>query len=132
MKDPMHGNWVLTINEKSQPKAPKAKTAGAARDPRAQQWTYQDASGEVFVRDGQPLTPARVESLKKIGVKEVTLHKSGGFDLVCEELCGQGHYKMAGLVIVVTPEEYAEQFETAPDSADAGRSAAKTEVVSRK
>jgi len=131
MDDPMHKDWVLTIDETSQPKAPKAKAPGAARDPRAQQWTYQDASGEVFVRDGQPLTPPRVENLKKIGVKEVTLHKSGGFDLVCEELCGQGHYKMAGLVIVVTPEEYAEQFETAPESADAGEADAKT-AVSRK
>jgi hypothetical protein len=39
---------------------------------------------------------------------------------------------MAGLIIVVTPEEYAEQFETAPESADAGPGAAKTAVVSRK
>jgi cytochrome c oxidase subunit 2 len=30
----------------------------------------------------------------------------GEYDLVCAELCGWGHYKMAGRVRVVTREEF--------------------------
>ena len=32
--------------------------------------------------------------------------KLGVYDLVCAELCGWGHYKMAGRVRVVTQEEF--------------------------
>ena len=32
--------------------------------------------------------------------------KTGSYDLACAELCGWGHYKMKGLIRVVTPEEY--------------------------
>jgi hypothetical protein len=39
---------------------------------------------------------------------------------------------MAGKVIVVTPEEYAEEFEAAPDTADAGDAAAPKTTLSRR
>lgn len=32
--------------------------------------------------------------------------KTGPFELVCAQLCGLGHYRMKGLVIVHTPEEF--------------------------
>jgi cytochrome c oxidase subunit 2 len=32
---------------------------------------------------------------------------TGQFQLACNQLCGQGHYKMFGKLGVVTPEEYA-------------------------
>ena len=34
--------------------------------------------------------------------------ETGLYDLVCAELCGWGHYKMAGRVRVVTQDEYAQ------------------------
>ncbi len=33
--------------------------------------------------------------------------ETGTFELACSELCGLGHYRMRGLVIVQTPEEFA-------------------------
>ena len=120
LKEPTQANWVISINDKAEPKAPEAKKPGAQLEPRSRQWMYADATGQAIVMDAQPLTPSRIDALKAIGVTGVTMYKPGSFDLVCEELCGQGHYKMAGQIIVLSPEEYAEQFEAAPDTADAG------------
>ena len=39
--------------------------------------------------------------------------KEGDYDLICAELCGWGHYKMAGRVRVVSKEEYAAFLESA-------------------
>ena len=131
LKSPVYKDWGLAITDKSEPKAPNAKAPGAVMDARSREWIYNDASGKPLVRQGQPLTPARIDALKAIGVKEVTLYKPGYFDLVCEELCGQGHYKMGGQVIVIAPEEYAEQFETAAEAADAGGAAEPKAVASK-
>ena len=51
----------------------------------------QDDPADAPAADGRARRGA-----KAIGVKGVTLHRPGYFDLVCEELCGQGHYKMQG------------------------------------
>ena len=32
--------------------------------------------------------------------------KEGTFDIVCAELCGWGHYKMKGRLIIESPAEY--------------------------
>jgi cytochrome c oxidase subunit 2 len=39
------------------------------------------------------------------------VHTEGVYDLVCAELCGWGHYKMAGRVRVVSREEYDQWLE---------------------
>jgi len=57
--------------------------------------------------------------------------RTGTFELACSELCGLGHYRMRGLVIVHTPQEYAawlvSQGEaSAADSAAAGVAASTT------
>ena len=57
--------------------------------------------------------------------------RTGTFELACSELCGLGHYRMRGLVIVHTPQDYAAwlvgQGEASPaDSAAAGLTAATT------
>jgi cytochrome c oxidase subunit 2 len=36
----------------------------------------------------------------------------GEYDLICMELCGWGHYKMAGRVRVVSREDYDDWLET--------------------
>jgi heme/copper-type cytochrome/quinol oxidase subunit 2 len=76
------------------------------------------------------VTEDRLAALAAIGVKELTVYRPGYFDLVCEELCGQGHYKMQGQVIILEQSEYAEQFETAAE-ADAGHAREKTAVTRR-
>jgi heme/copper-type cytochrome/quinol oxidase subunit 2 len=131
MKRPGNKELLIAVTKDSQPLAPNAKSAGAFFDARAREWKYNDAEGKTILRQGQPVTEDRIAALKAIGVKDITVYHPGYFDLVCEELCGQGHYKMQGQVIILTPEEYAEQFETAADSADAGRAEEKS-ALSRK
>ena len=50
--------------------------------------------------------------LKDAGIKQVTAYLPGYWDLVCEELCGQGHYTMQAKVVVVDNAEYVKRFET--------------------
>jgi heme/copper-type cytochrome/quinol oxidase subunit 2 len=128
IKQPQNKELLIAVSKESQPLAGDAKSPGAAFDARAREWKYNDKAGETIVRQGQPLTDDRIAALKAIGVKEITVYRPGYFDLVCEELCGQGHSKMQGQVIIVTPEEYAEQFETAAE-ADAGHAEEKTAVT---
>ena len=49
--------------------------------------------------------------------------KVGEYDLVCAELCGWGHYKMKGLIEVVTPEEFKnwQENELAAENEATGR-----------
>lgn len=48
--------------------------------------------------------------------------RTGTFELACSELCGIGHYRMRGVVIVHSPEDFAawlaSQGEAAPASSD--------------
>jgi heme/copper-type cytochrome/quinol oxidase subunit 2 len=80
------------------------------------------ANGDVFNYDPADATADTVALLRKMGVKNVTAYRPGYFDLVCQELCGSGHYKMQNRVKVITNQEYAQKFEGAgsPSPAPAG------------
>ena len=45
------------------------------------------------------------------GTRPVTAYEPGYWELVCEELCGQGHYTMQGRVIALDSEEYRQKFQ---------------------
>jgi cytochrome c oxidase subunit 2 len=40
-----------------------------------------------------------------------TANRTGQYDIVCAELCGWGHYKMRGRLVVETPEEFEKWYE---------------------
>ena len=135
LKEPENQSLAIVIDEKSEPKAADSKSAGAYFDKKAGEWKYSRLSddkkkAETIVRDRQPLSEDRITALKDIGVKQITICKPGYFDLVCAELCGVGHSKMQGQVIVVEPDEYAEMFEAKPDTDSA--SANEKTTVTRK
>jgi heme/copper-type cytochrome/quinol oxidase subunit 2 len=69
-------------------------------------WRYADAEKKTIVAAGGTVTPQVADKLKAAGVTEVTAYLPGYWDLVCEELCGEGHSKMQGQVIVVSKDEY--------------------------
>jgi hypothetical protein len=75
-------------------------------------WRYANKDGSTIVRNGGPIPIAAVKKLKDAGVKEINAFEPGYWDLVCEELCGQGHSTMQGRVIIVDNDEYVKQFET--------------------
>lgn len=128
LKRPENRGLLIHIDDKS---------AKAQREPRGRrQWLYKDDDGTIIRNEAEiplaaePGEKTVVQRLKALGVTEVSTYKSGAFDLVCEELCGQGHYKMQGQVIVLSAEEYAEQFET-PAEANSGQGGDGTAVSSR-
>jgi heme/copper-type cytochrome/quinol oxidase subunit 2 len=88
---------------------------GATKDPRREQYLYAEdpkaAKPKTIIRDGGALTKENLVKLKAAGVTQVTAFEPGYWDLVCEELCGQGHYSMQGKIIVLDSLEYNKQFE---------------------
>jgi heme/copper-type cytochrome/quinol oxidase subunit 2 len=61
------------------------------------------------LRDGNPITPEVLRDLRAAGVKEVRANLPFYWDLVCEELCGQGHYTMQGRFIVLEDDQLAQE-----------------------
>jgi heme/copper-type cytochrome/quinol oxidase subunit 2 len=73
-------------------------------------WRYADAEGQTIIRHGLPLTAESVERLQQAGVQEIVAHLPGYFDLVCAELCGLGHSRMQGRLVVIDQDEYDRRF----------------------
>jgi heme/copper-type cytochrome/quinol oxidase subunit 2 len=89
------------------------KENGAEYDTRARQWLYKEKEGKkaTIVRDSRALNLEVAKKLKENGVNRVTAYAPGYWEIVCEELCGQGHNTMRGQLVVLSQEEYARQFE---------------------
>jgi cytochrome c oxidase subunit 2 len=94
--------FTITITE-----AEHTEGAEDYKPPRgARFWRYKDASNATIVRHGGLLTGEAVAKLKAAGVKEVFAYQPGYWDLVCEELCGQGHNTMQAQVVILDQAEY--------------------------
>jgi len=87
---------------------------GAQYDTRAKQYLYRDAAKATIIRDNKIITPEVAQKLKDAGIKQVTAFLPGYWELVCEELCGQGHGTMRGTIRIVDNDEYVKKFETGP------------------
>jgi heme/copper-type cytochrome/quinol oxidase subunit 2 len=85
------------------------------KDPRRDQYLYvEDPKATKFatiVRNENALTADNIAKLKKAGITQVTVYEPGFWDLVCEELCGQGHATMRGQIFVLDSDEYNKKFE---------------------
>ncbi|HMB96020.1 MAG TPA: cytochrome c oxidase subunit II [Tepidisphaeraceae bacterium] len=99
------GDWVISIDENA-PGTDENKNKDKTG------WRYVNPAKKKasLVRDGSPMDPAGaadlVEKLKAAGVTEINLADSGAWELVCEELCGQGHNTMTAPLIVLSQQEY--------------------------
>ena len=96
-----------------------ASSKGAIEDPR-KKGTYlyvedPKATKPKTIIRGTPgfngLSKENIAKLKTAGVTDITAYEPGAWDLVCEELCGQGHYTMQGRVVVLDSKEYADKYE---------------------
>jgi heme/copper-type cytochrome/quinol oxidase subunit 2 len=107
---------TLRIDENS-PGAPEAK------DKDKTGWRYIDPKDtkktkSSLIRSGFPLPAAGAardalfDKLRAAGITEVRAYVPGYFDIVCEELCGQGHYTMQGRLVVLDQDEYKQKYET--------------------
>jgi cytochrome c oxidase subunit 2 len=88
---------------------------GAIKDPKRDQYLYVEdpkaTKPKTIVRDAGVLTKENVAKLKAAGITEITAFEPGYWELVCEELCGQGHSKMTNKVFVLEKDEFNKKFE---------------------
>lgn len=76
-------------------------------------YALKGKDGNPLIKSREDLTLDKIAALKTAGITEVTaITKS--FELVCEELCGAGHYSMKGVVYFVSPEEYKAFLDKGP------------------
>jgi cytochrome c oxidase subunit 2 len=88
------------------------KSPGAELDKATKQYLYRDKDKKTIVRNARTITPVVAQKLKDAGVAQVVAYSPGYWDLVCEELCGQGHGTMENKVVFVSNDEYVKRFET--------------------
>jgi cytochrome c oxidase subunit 2 len=91
------------INEKT----PGAKLKKPRRGPSF--YCYEDKDGNTILRDGNPVQLTDIAALKAAGISEVTVSVPFYWELVCEELCGQGHYTMQDKFIVLDDEQMKQE-----------------------
>lgn len=67
-----------------------------------------------IIRNGLGFAPGVAEKLQAAGITEVTAHLPGYLDIACAQICGLGHYKMNGQVVVLSQEEFDQKFPSVP------------------
>jgi cytochrome c oxidase subunit 2 len=67
----------------------------------------KDGNGKVLLKKGARI-PKDYSDLVKAGVTQLTVVPADPVEIVCGQLCGNGHYNMRGYVQLVTPEEFQE------------------------
>jgi heme/copper-type cytochrome/quinol oxidase subunit 2 len=65
-----------------------------------------------IIKDRESLTHTAIEQLRALGHTSVTAYRAKTWEIVCEELCGNGHTGMRAKVEVLEPDGYARRFET--------------------
>ena len=104
-----------------------SNTPGAIKLPNAEvsQVNYalngKGKDGPVQIKSREDLTLDKIAALKAAGITKVAA-VTKPFELVCEELCGQGHYKMQGNIYFVSPKQY-QSFIEKPDVTDSTQKA---------
>jgi heme/copper-type cytochrome/quinol oxidase subunit 2 len=103
-----HADYKAVISETQN--TPGAESYKPPRGP--SYWRYKDHENRTIVADGKGITPDVIAKLKAAGINEIYASESGAWELVCEELCGQGHNTMTAPLIVLSNEEYdAKKFD---------------------
>jgi heme/copper-type cytochrome/quinol oxidase subunit 2 len=101
----------LRIDETTKhPAAEKDKTGWRFIDPKDPKKNTIIRADSTFPGDAEARA-AIIQKLRDAGVTEVTAFQPGAWELVCEELCGQGHTTMRGEMIVLDDPIYQEKFE---------------------
>ena len=106
LADPANRTLTVRITETS-PGATQFKQG------RTQFWRYTDAERRTILRDGNRFGPDAVAKLRAAGIERVSAYRAGEWEIACAELCGLGHSRMRGTMVVLDQAEYATRFETA-------------------
>ncbi|HEY1686507.1 MAG TPA: cytochrome c oxidase subunit II transmembrane domain-containing protein [Tepidisphaeraceae bacterium] len=112
LKNPANADVLIAIDESDKSEGAESTPAGwrfATTDSHHHKVTIMRDGMGFFVSDD----PKRdtISRLKAIGVKSAMVYRPGYYDIVCQQLCGQGHYTMQGEMYVISDQEYAEKYE---------------------
>jgi hypothetical protein len=91
----MARNYRLT----GQTVPPELATLTVTRD-------YADGAGKIILSKGSLVTDDAVAQLRQAGIKEVVAAPDIPTEIACAQLCGLGHYRMRGFIVVQTEDEY--------------------------
>ena len=67
---------------------------------------YTDAAGNVILSKGSVISEETVAQLRQAGITEVRAAPDIPTEIACAQLCGLGHYRMRGFIVVQTEEEF--------------------------
>jgi cytochrome c oxidase subunit II len=67
---------------------------------------YADSTGNVFLARGTLITDEVVSQLRAAGVTSVSAAPDIPTEIACAQLCGLGHYRMRGFIVVQSEEEF--------------------------
>ncbi len=67
---------------------------------------YKSADGSVIVAKGDPVTDDVATALAQAGIGQIEAAPAVPTEIACAQLCGLGHYRMRGYLLVDTPAQY--------------------------
>ncbi len=68
--------------------------------------SYKDKSGNSILAEGDALTDAIALSLLDAGITEIQTAPDTPAEIACAQLCGLGHYRMRGTVVLESPADF--------------------------
>lgn len=73
--------------------------------------SYTAADGATILAKGDPITEDALNQLLAAGVKSIEATQDTPTEIACAQLCGLGHYRMRGTLVLDTPEEFQKWLE---------------------
>jgi cytochrome c oxidase subunit II len=67
---------------------------------------YADGAGNIILSKGSLVTDDAVAQLRQAGINEVVAAPDIPTEIACAQLCGLGHYRMRGFIVVQTEDEF--------------------------
>ncbi len=68
--------------------------------------TYNGADGSTILSKGDPITEDALQQLLAAGISSIEATQDTPAEIACAQLCGLGHYRMRGTLVLDTPEQF--------------------------
>lgn len=68
--------------------------------------SYSTADGSPILSKGDPITEDALQQLLAAGITSIEATQDTPTEIACAQLCGLGHYRMRGTLVLETPEQF--------------------------
>ncbi len=68
--------------------------------------SYTGRDGSTLLTKGDPITEDAIAQLLEAGVTSIEATQDTPTEIACAQLCGLGHYRMRGTLVLETPDEF--------------------------